>query len=75
MVYIKSDILTTKFDELFKRLDEVTIKKFRRFLESKDDDDTINSIKKDLKLIMYNKRKIVENTRNQIAYNNMKMIE
>jgi hypothetical protein len=76
MVYIKSDILTAKFDELVDRLDEVTIKKFRRFLEQKDDDDVINSIKKDLKLLMYNKRKMVENTRNRISNNeNMKMIE
>ena len=58
------------------RLDEVTIKKFNRFVEKKDDEATIDSIKKDLKLIMYNKRKIVENTRNQIANNgNTKMIE
>ena len=56
--------------------DEFTINKFNRFLDKKDDDAIINSIKKDLKLMMYNKRKIVENTKNQITNNeNMKMIE
>ena len=56
--------------------DEFTIRKFNRFLDQKDDDAIINSIKKDLKLMMYNKRKIVENTKNQLLNNEkMEMIE
>ena len=66
IVYNKSDILNKKFDELVDQLDEFTIRKFNRFLDKKDDDAIINSIKKDLKLLMYNKRKIVENTKNQL---------
>ena len=59
-------MLNGKFDELVDQLDEFTINKFNRFLDKKDDDAVINSIKKDLKLMMYNKRKIVENTKNQL---------
>ena len=76
IVYNKTDILNKKFDELVDRLDEFTIRKFNRFLDKKDDDAIINSIKKDLKLMMYNKRKIVENTKNQLLNNEkMEMIE
>ena len=59
----KIDILSEKFDELVERLDEPTIKKFRRFLNQKDDNEIIVRIKNDLKLIMYNKRKMAEKTR------------
>jgi len=38
-------------------LDDATVRKFRRFLDQKDDDIVINSIKKDLKLLLYNKRR------------------
>ena len=76
IVYNKTDMLNKKFDELVDQLDEFTIRKFNRFLDQKDDDAIINSIKKDLKLMMYNKRKIVENTKNQLLNNEkMEMIE
>lgn len=70
IVYNKTDILSEKFDELVDRLDEPTTKKFNRFLDKRDDDAVINSIKKDLKLMMYNKRKVVENTKSQLFNNN-----
>ena len=69
IVYNKTDILNEKFDELVAQLDEATVRKFRRFLDQKDDDNVIDNIKKDLKLMMYNKRKVVENTRNQLSCN------
>lgn len=69
MVYIKTDILSDKFDELLESLSEPIKRKFNRFLENKDEDAVINSIKKDIKLLMYNKRKLIENTRNEIAKN------
>jgi hypothetical protein len=46
----KSEILSEKFDELLSKLSELTIKKFRRFLEQKDENQVISSIKNDLKL-------------------------
>ena len=59
MVDNKTDILNEKFEELVDRLDEATVKKFRRFLNQKDDDEIISDIKRDLKLLLYNKRKTV----------------
>ena len=72
IVYNKTDMLNGKFDELVDQLDEFTINKFNRFLDKKDDDAIISSIKKDLKLMMYNKRKMVEGLKNN---ENIKMVE
>ena len=65
-------MLNGKFDELVDQLNEFTINKFNRFLDKKDDDAIISSIKKDLKLMMYNKRKMVEGLKNN---ENIKMVE
>ena len=60
----KSDILETKFEELIERLDEPTIKMFRRFLKAKDSDDAvIKHIKKELKTILYDNRDMIKNAR------------
>ena len=60
----KSDILETKFEELIERLDEPTIRMFKRFLKIKDDDDEkIKIIKKELKKTLYENRGVVMNTR------------
>ena len=76
MVYNKTDTLNEKFEELINQLDESTIRKFNRFLDKKDDDAVINNIKKDLKLMMYNKRKMTEDLRNKITdTRTVKMIE
>jgi len=66
----KTNILAEKFDEMIDRLDEQTIKKFRRFLDQKDDDEVISGIKNDLKLMLYNNKKIPEKTRNLLDSNN-----
>ena len=58
MIENKTDILNDKFDELLKILDESTIKKFSNFLNEKDEDRIIEQIKKDLKLILYNRKQI-----------------
>lgn len=59
----KTDILSEKFDELFVKLDDTTIKKFQRFLDYKDEDKIVVGIKNDLKLLLYNNKKIPEKTR------------
>jgi len=59
-------ILENKFQELIDDLPENVISKFRRFLNKSDDDNTKNGIKKELKLILYNHRKLVENTRKSL---------
>lgn len=60
MIENKADMLSEKFDELIDTLDESTIKKFKRFLDEKDDDNVVDQIKKDLKLMLYNNKKITE---------------
>ena len=60
MIENKTDILSEKFDELIKTLDESTIKKFKRFLDEKDEDRVVDQIKKELKLMLYNKKFIKE---------------
>ena len=55
--------LSDKFDELLVKLDEPTIRKFQRFLDQKDEDGVIRGIKNDLKLMLYNNKKIPEKTR------------
>lgn len=56
-------ILDTKFQALIKKLPEKVITKFKHFLDKSEDDDIKNSIKKDLKLMLYNHRKLVKKTR------------
>lgn len=58
MIDNKTDILNEKFDELLDRLDEITIKRFKKFLDEKDDDKVSAQLKKDLKLILYNRKKV-----------------
>jgi hypothetical protein len=60
----KADILETKFEELIEKLDEPTIKMFKRFLKIKDDDEEkIKVIKKELKKTLYENRRIAMKTR------------
>jgi len=66
LYYRNTDTLETKFQELINELPPDTIKKFGKFIEEKDDDEVINNIKNELKLLIYNKRGIVEKTRKLI---------
>jgi hypothetical protein len=59
----KTAILSDKFDELLASLDEPTVRKFRRFLDESDQHEVISQIKNDLKLLLYNNKKIPEKTR------------
>jgi hypothetical protein len=54
----KKDYLIGKFEDLTEKLSSRTIKKFRRFLDREDDDAVVNSIKQEIKLLLYNQRKI-----------------
>ena len=58
-------------------MDDPTIRKFQRFLDHKDEDKIILGIKNDLKLLLYNNKKIPEKTRELISLpnENKKMIE
>lgn len=63
----KSNILELKFKELIDKLDKYTIKKFERFINQIDDDNVVNDIKKDLKILLYNRRKMVVETRKLLS--------
>lgn len=69
----KIDLLSEKFEALIDRLDDSTINKFNRFIDKKEDDKIIADIKNDLKLILYNKRKIAEKTREILQVKNDKL--
>ena len=73
----KTEILSDKFDEMVNRLDEPTIKKFKRFLDQKDDDNIIAGIKNDLRLLLYNSRRVPEKARElaEASADNGKIIE
>ena len=60
MIDNKTDILNEKFDELIDKFDEITIKRFKKFLDEKDDDKVSAQLKKDLKMILYNKKLVTE---------------
>ena len=71
----KSDYLVEKFEELEDKLDEQTMKRFGNFLSKKDDDKIIEQTKREIKLILYNNRKIPEETRRLLRLNDENMIE
>ena len=54
--------LITKYDELSEQLDEPTLTKFGRYKTACDDKKLTKSIKKDIKFILYNNKKIVLDT-------------
>lgn len=58
MIDNKTDILNEKFDELLDKLDEITVRKFKRFLDEKDTNKVSAQLKTDLKLMLYNRKKV-----------------
>ncbi|AYV75471.1 MAG: GIY-YIG nuclease [Terrestrivirus sp.] len=71
----KSDYLVEKFEELQPKLNEQTIKRFGNFLNKRDDDKIIEQTKKEIKLILYNNRKIPEETRRLLRLNDDNVLE
>jgi len=71
----KSDYLVERFEELQGKIDEQTIKRFENFLNRKDEDKIIEQTKKEIKLILYNNRKIPEETRRLLKLNDDNVIE
>jgi hypothetical protein len=67
----KTETLSNKFDVLIDKLDEHTIRKFRRFLDQRDENEVISNIKNDLKLLLYNNRRIPERTKELISASNI----
>jgi len=67
----KTDYLIEQFDEFKDVLDESTLKKFGRFLNDQDEEYVINSIKDELKLILYNNRNLPLETKKQLGLENI----
>lgn len=57
--------LDEKFEVLLDSLDDITKKKYVRFQQ--EENKAIKRIKDDINLLMYNKRKMVEQTKKMIA--------
>ena len=63
----KRDFLIEKYDELKKELPKYTIKKFDRFIRDLENKEVITNTKQEIRLILYNNRKIPENTRHLLG--------
>ena len=60
----KSNILIDKIEEWIEigyKLNPIIMKKFQRFLDKKEKDEVKNAIKEEIKLILYNNRKVIDN--------------
>jgi hypothetical protein len=57
------DNIIDKFEDLFEKLSERIINKFYRFINKEDNDKLINSIKQEIRLLLYNKKEIPLNIR------------
>jgi len=66
LIDFKTDFLAEKFDKYKDDLPDSTLRKFDRFLDEQYDDDVINDIKEELKLLLYNNRKLPLNTKKQL---------
>lgn len=68
MYDLRKSILIDKFEELYNNLPKHAQNKFKRFIDSDEtgDTETIKTIKKELKLILFNNRKMVTDLRNII---------
>jgi len=65
IIYAKSDFLCMKFKELMGQMTETDIKKFTNFINQRDEDKTMNKIKGELKLQLYNNRELPQKLRKQ----------
>jgi hypothetical protein len=73
IIYAKSDFLCMKFKELITQMTETDIKKFTNFINQRDEDKTMNKIKGELKLQLYNNRGLPQKLKKQIEDNEREM--
>jgi len=66
IIYAKSDFLCMKFKELMSQMTETDIKKFTNFINQIDEDTTMNKIKGELKLQLYNNKELPQKLRKQL---------
>lgn len=63
IIYAKSDLLNLKFKELMNQMDERDIAKFKNFINKRDDDATMNRLKEELRMQLYNNRYLAQESR------------
>lgn len=63
----KKDLLYDKFEELVHDLPEHAKRKFNRFINEEQDDIVVNRIKTEIKLLLYNNRKIPIETKEKMC--------
>lgn len=64
--------LCGEFNNLKEQLDASTIKKFENYINDMDEEEIASNIKKEIILILYNNRKIIEETRKLMKNNDVK---
>lgn len=74
MIDNNSMFLEDKFEELLDKLGDCEINKFKKFLDEIDDDKTTNKIKEELKMLFYNNRRMVRETKKLLKPDNVKQI-
>jgi hypothetical protein len=69
----KTDCLEEKFYEIIDELPKKLKEKFQEFLDTNDGDNYLNTIKEELKLMLYNKKdipmKIIKDNEKALIYN------
>jgi hypothetical protein len=63
IIYAKSDLLFNKFKELRHQMNQVDINRFMKYMNERDDDKTMDILKDDVRLQLYNNRKMPQQTR------------
>lgn len=58
----KSDVLEDKYNNIHTKLDKRTKRMFQRFLDKKDDDETIEYVRGYIQELLYNKKNLVRTT-------------
>ena len=66
LIDFKTDFLAGKFEEYKEDLPNSTLRKFDLFLDQQYEDDVINDVKDELKLILYNNRKLPLKTKQEL---------
>jgi uncharacterized Zn-finger protein len=71
----KRALLMEKFDELLHDLPEDAIKRFGRFINDQQDNTVANTIKQEIKLILYNNKNIPEETKEKLGVGNYQLYD
>lgn len=66
IIYAKSDFLFNKFKQLRGGMPQEDIDRFIKFMNERDDDQTLNRLKSDIKLQLYNNRYDTQNLRRRM---------